>query len=648
MSASPSPSFANMNGHSTSKNVIQFQFKSFSPAPSATGSSVSAPKGTSSPNPLGTRDGEAYGVPGPGPSSDSTKEYTNVAYNPTHNERIIDHLYNAGFQLGEFADTLLHARQNRYQLHAIILSRSPYLAHLISTTPNTGGYKTIYVPLESFPEVTDQGFSIALGYLYSSVSLSNLTQANARGVLAAGCLLGGLEDLCHYAYHSCHESISVETIDEWINFVDSLPSEDGMTTPSEVPPPTILGPYAYQLRSDVFNFLVITLPSSLDVHSATSNGRDTLLNIFSRLGFDLFKKAIESPLFQIGSDQERFRFAKAAIDMRKHTRGAGTEETVVLAFGGSKTGSSVLVTRKMKKRALFKTSCEGKFPRLGPMIQNNLQSVSHHCDQIDLVSLNHMLLPVKMQLSPKMSITFNHKRCLDSSTPDCANPRTTFGIHTETRIRMGSPKDLGFAALPEAYNYCLTYAVHTGARVSSRTDNLFCMAPVYDLYFTGSRGNPRQCIILGEDVEPIFYRFETPEVFMTDTKTMIYRNQDEVVAAFEWSAGTYLGLCNIRNRQSFPMSQLVLPGSSSNARAFFFQGSKFEWRRLREDPYSYDLFHVPPNVQSVRIAFFRKIDQQTPVGPAHGFLQYTFTQPFLLLESLLALCLNRWMDVHSM
>lgn len=42
--------------------------------------------------------------------------------------------------------------------------------------------------------------------------------------------------------------------------------------------------------------------------------------------------------------------------MRKHTRGAGTEETVVLAFGGSKTGSSVLVTRKMKKRALFKVS----------------------------------------------------------------------------------------------------------------------------------------------------------------------------------------------------------------------------------------------------------------------------------------------------
>lgn len=43
----------------------------------------------------------------------------------------------------------------------------------------------------------------------------------------------------------------------------------------------------------------------------------------------------------------------------------------------------------------------------------------------------------------------------------------------------------------------------------------------YDLYFTGSRGNPRQCIIIGEDVEPIFYRFETPDVYMTNTTTTV-------------------------------------------------------------------------------------------------------------------------------
>ena len=57
----------------------------------------------------------------------------------------------------------------------------------------------------------------------------------------------------------------------------------------------------------------------------------------------------------IGSDQERFRFAKAAIDLRKRTRGnGGAVETVVLAFGGHNSGSAVHVTRKTRKRQLFK------------------------------------------------------------------------------------------------------------------------------------------------------------------------------------------------------------------------------------------------------------------------------------------------------
>ena len=104
------------------------------------------------------------------------------------------------------------------------------------------------------------------------------------------------------------------------------------------------------------------------------------------LGFDLFKSAAESPMFQIGAlqwfivyvtlfsgrfviviltvsfclfllsgtDQERFRFAKSAIELRKRTRGAGVDETVVLAFGGGHSGSAVHVTRKTKKKALYK------------------------------------------------------------------------------------------------------------------------------------------------------------------------------------------------------------------------------------------------------------------------------------------------------
>jgi hypothetical protein len=73
----------------------------------------------------------------------------------------------------------------------------------------------------------------------------------------------------------------------------------------------------------------------------------------------MFKSAVESPTFLIGSDQARFKFAKDAIELRKRgiARGVGAEETVVLAFGQSNFGSSAVhVTRKMRKRPLWKVN----------------------------------------------------------------------------------------------------------------------------------------------------------------------------------------------------------------------------------------------------------------------------------------------------
>ena len=61
----------------------------------------------------------------------------------------------------------------------------------------------------------------------------------------------------------------------------------------------------------------------------------------------------------IGSDQARFKFAKDAIEARKRgiARGQGAEETVVLAFGASSLGgSAVHVTRKIRKRQLWKVN----------------------------------------------------------------------------------------------------------------------------------------------------------------------------------------------------------------------------------------------------------------------------------------------------
>ena len=167
----------------------------------------------------------------------------------------------------------------------------------------------------------------ALGYLYSPVSLNLIRPDNARGVLAAGCLLGGMQELCEHSYEACRQSITQATIHEWLGFVESVsftPSQNGSTSPqvnvqSITSTTTVFGPYAQRLRDDVLEYLVVTLPATLNVHkrapangsvspspestspsSQNTSGREVLLDVFSRVPFDLFKAAVESPAFQIG------------------------------------------------------------------------------------------------------------------------------------------------------------------------------------------------------------------------------------------------------------------------------------------------------------------------------------------------------------
>jgi len=100
-----------------------------------------------------------------------------------------------------------------------------------------------------------------------------------------------------------------------------------------------------------------------------------------------------------------------------------------------------------------------------------------------------------------------------------------------------------------------------------------------------------------------------------------------------------------------------------SARSFFSSdGLQFEWRRDRDTPSSYDVrvspfaflfIHVLNSLQLYAgsdkpIAVFRRFSQpqSTAVGPAHGLFQYSFTRDNLLVESLVALCINRWIDLH--
>jgi hypothetical protein len=116
-----------------------------------------------------------------------------------------------------------------------------------------------------------------------------------------------MDDLCRYCYEACRQSISVESIRGWVEFIDTIPSSaDGATTP-DLPKTSIFGIYAQRLRDDVFHFLVDTLPEILEVQQSSPDpspgpsGREVLLQVYSRVPFDMFKTAVESPALRLGA-----------------------------------------------------------------------------------------------------------------------------------------------------------------------------------------------------------------------------------------------------------------------------------------------------------------------------------------------------------
>lgn len=114
------------------------------------------------------------------------------------------------------------------------------------------------------------------------------------------------------------------------------------------------------------------------------------------------------------------------------------------------------------------------------------------------------------------------------------------------------------------------------------------------------------------------------------------------------------------------------PRQTSADRFFFFDvtfsarrfqavdGRFYEWRRSYPDPKSYEVCyafghrpsHCPytcacqlyPGPNTSPIAVYRHFPQASPIGPTHGTLEYNFTDGLFLLQMLLALNLNRWLD----
>ncbi|KAL1715218.1 hypothetical protein EV715DRAFT_294446 [Schizophyllum commune] len=151
----------------------------------------------------------------------------------------------------------------------------------------------------------------------------------------------------------------------------------------------------------------------------------------------------------------------------------------------------------------------------------------------------------------------------------------------------------------------------------------------HNLFYTGT-DDPRSCVVIGEDSKPHLYCFDTTHYGSSGLRTMLQKDNRDIVATIDWSPGDY-------------WSGRVTIGARHLARSFLsMTGKKCEWRRSGQDNSTYDLF-----AGTQLIASYRRLVVTTSVGPSHGLLEYLFDHDAFLTEVIVTLCLNRWIDTHA-
>ncbi|TFL07357.1 hypothetical protein BDV98DRAFT_557732 [Pterulicium gracile] len=165
-----------------------------------------------------------------------------------------------------------------------------------------------------------------------------------------------------------------------------------------------------------------------------------------------------------------------------------------------------------------------------------------------------------------------------------------------------------------------------------------------ELFVTRSIDDARNFDIIGEiDHRPCYVRFETNEGTSpgSSTRTLVYRNEEGIVAILDWVNRDHLGTYTLPMKTQVSMHYLASSGSAPHCRSFLFAGQIYEWRR-QPDNRSYDLY----NSRNGRIASFTRFNQAqtSPVGPTFGLIQTTAVDEAFLLQALLSLVINRWLD----
>ncbi|XP_048440415.1 uncharacterized protein LOC125477404 [Pyrus x bretschneideri] len=105
---------------------------------------------------------------------------------------LCDHIQMEGFNSGAFSDMVVHAMGSTYQLHRLILSRSPYFRNMLHGPWKEASAHVLTLQIDD-KNVNGEAITMALAYLYGHHP--KLSDNNAFHVLAAASFLD-LQDLC--------------------------------------------------------------------------------------------------------------------------------------------------------------------------------------------------------------------------------------------------------------------------------------------------------------------------------------------------------------------------------------------------------------------------------------------------------------------
>ncbi|KAI9632449.1 uncharacterized protein MKK02DRAFT_40752 [Dioszegia hungarica] len=281
-----------------------------------------------------------------------------------------DYVFNVGYLQQRWADVQLTFFNDALKLHRVILARSPFLAQYMgNAAPGTT------IPLQfRDDQITAEAVHTCIHHLYNP-AFHLVTALNARAVLATSLQFGGIPELVHHAYTVARDSISADTLSDWIGWISATsvsPISNGYGY-SDAPPVGSgngeeawedlaggeggwygrYGEYSDRLKQDILDYLTITLPSSPPPASESTPPTPLahLLPYYTPLPFPLFKRVVESPVLPFKDKQAQFTFAKKAIAARKKRAAGGQamEEAAVLAFKSGEGGAVVEITRKSRK-----------------------------------------------------------------------------------------------------------------------------------------------------------------------------------------------------------------------------------------------------------------------------------------------------------